>query len=93
LWIYDLSNGTGIQVGYSGEGSGDDPKFSPNGEYISFIRNHGLAVVPLRVREGDDASCLNLYKPLKPRVMGVPNGANASLSDRGWWSLTLKATF
>jgi dipeptidyl-peptidase-4 len=48
LWIYDLSNGTGIQIGYSGEGSGDDPKFSPNGEYISFIRNHGLAVVPLR---------------------------------------------
>jgi dipeptidyl-peptidase-4 len=48
LWIYDLSNGTGIEIGFSGEGSGDDPKFSPNGEYISFIRNHGLAVVPLR---------------------------------------------
>jgi dipeptidyl-peptidase-4 len=48
LWIYDLSNGTGIDVGHSGEGSGDDPKFSPNGEFISFIRNHGLAVVPLR---------------------------------------------
>jgi dipeptidyl-peptidase 4 len=48
LWIYDLSNGTGIDIGYSGEGSGDDPKFSPNGEYISFIRNHGLAVVRLR---------------------------------------------
>ena len=26
LWIYDLSNGTGIDIGYSGEGSGDDPK-------------------------------------------------------------------
>ncbi len=25
-----------------------------------------------RVQPGDDASCLNLYKPLKPRVMGVP---------------------
>jgi dipeptidyl-peptidase-4 len=48
LWIYDLSNGTGIEIGYAGEGSGDDPKFSPNGEYVSFIRNHGLAVVPLR---------------------------------------------
>jgi dipeptidyl-peptidase-4 len=48
LWIYDLGNGTGVDIGYSGEGSGDDPKFSPNGEYISFIRNHGLAVVPLR---------------------------------------------
>ena len=48
LWIYDLGNGTGIGIGFSGEGSGDDPKFSPNGEYISFVRNHGLAVVPLR---------------------------------------------
>ena len=48
LWIYDLSNGTGIDIGHSGEGSGDDPKFSPNGEFISFIHNHGLAVVPLR---------------------------------------------
>ena len=26
---------------------------------------------PCRVQAGDDASCLNLYKPLKPRVMGV----------------------
>ena len=48
LWIYDLSNGTGISIGFSGEESGDDPKFSPNGEYISFVRNHGLAIVSLR---------------------------------------------
>ncbi len=26
---------------------------------------------PCRVQAGDDASCLNLYKPLKPRVMGL----------------------
>ena len=26
-------------------------------------------------------------------VLGVPNGASSSLSDRGWLSLTLKATF
>ena len=29
----------------------------------------------------------------KGGVMGVPNGANSSLSDRGWVSLTLKTTF
>jgi dipeptidyl-peptidase-4 len=44
LWIYDLKNGTGIQVGNSGMQSGDDPKFSPNGQYISFLRNHNLYV-------------------------------------------------
>jgi dipeptidyl-peptidase 4 len=44
LWIYDLQNGTGVQVGNSGMQSGDDPKFSPNGQYISFLRNHNLFV-------------------------------------------------
>ncbi len=48
LWMYDLRNGTGIEIGFAGEASGDDPKFSPNGEAISFVRNHGLAVVHLK---------------------------------------------
>jgi dipeptidyl-peptidase-4 len=48
LWMYDLRNGTGVEIGFAGEASGDDPKFSPNGEIISFVRDHGLAVVHLR---------------------------------------------
>jgi len=48
LWIYDLSNGTGIEIGFTGQAAGDDPKFSPNGESLSFIRKHSLAVVHLR---------------------------------------------
>ncbi|MGB6192001.1 MAG: alpha/beta fold hydrolase, partial [Terracidiphilus sp.] len=48
LWMYDLSNGTGIELGSSGEAAGDDPKFSPNGQEISFIKNHSLAVIKLR---------------------------------------------
>jgi dipeptidyl-peptidase 4 len=48
LWMYDLRNGTGLEIGSTGEAAGDDPKFSPNGEEISFIKNHGLAVVKLR---------------------------------------------
>ncbi|HKB38152.1 MAG TPA: ABC transporter permease, partial [Gemmataceae bacterium] len=34
---------------------------------------------PFRVRAGDDASCLNLYQPRRPRILGVP----ASLIDEG----------
>ena len=45
IWLYDLRNGTGVQIGFSGAAAGDDPKFSPNGESISFIRDHGLAVI------------------------------------------------
>jgi dipeptidyl-peptidase-4 len=45
LWLYDLNNGTGIQVGFTDTGSGDDPKFSPDGHAVSFIRKHGLSLV------------------------------------------------
>jgi ABC-type lipoprotein release transport system permease subunit len=31
--------------------------------------------LPFRVRPGDDASCLNLYQPRNPRVLGVPSQA------------------
>ena len=48
LWIYDLANSTGIEIGYTGAGSGDDPKFSPDGKSISFLRDNSLTVVRLR---------------------------------------------
>lgn len=48
LWNYDLRTGTGVQVGFTGAASGDDPKFSPDGQSVSYIRDHGLSVVNLR---------------------------------------------
>jgi len=48
LWLYDLKTGTGVQVGFTGAASGDDPKFSPNGAMVSFVRDHGLSVLHLR---------------------------------------------
>jgi putative ABC transport system permease protein len=36
-------------------------------------------VVSMRLRQGDDASCLNLYKPNSPRILGVPK----ELIERG----------
>jgi hypothetical protein len=42
-----------------------------------------VKVVPLRVRDGDDASCLNLNRALQPRVLGVkPEDLKAGLNDR-----------
>lgn len=32
----------------------------------------GVSIYGARLRPGDDASCLNLYKPTQPRVLGVP---------------------
>jgi ABC-type antimicrobial peptide transport system permease subunit len=47
-------------------------------------------IYSLRVRAGDDASCLNLYQVGRPRLLGVP----ADLIDRGGfaWAATLAAT-
>ena len=38
---------------------------------------------PFRVLPGDDTSCLNLYEPQQPRVLGVP----ASMVQRGGFSV------
>jgi dipeptidyl-peptidase-4 len=48
LWVYDLKTGTGVQIGFTGAASGDDPKFSPSGELVSYVRDHGLVVTRLR---------------------------------------------
>ncbi len=36
-----------------------------------FVDLEGAAILPLRVRAGDDASCRNLYQAARPRVLGV----------------------
>ncbi len=52
LWLYDLKNGIGLNVGVSSAASGDDPKFSPNGKFVSFVNergdDHSLSIIHLR---------------------------------------------
>ncbi len=43
----------------------------------------GVTVVPLRVRDGDEASCLNLNRAQRPRLLGVKPG---EMSARGAFS-------
>ena len=53
----------------------------------------GKAVVPVRVREGDEAGCLNMSQPQTPRVLGVDARAMARLrafepeTSGGIWTL------
>ncbi|HEV3003147.1 MAG TPA: FtsX-like permease family protein, partial [Pirellulales bacterium] len=47
----------------------------------------GHDIVSLRVKPGDDASCLNLYQPQQPRVLGVP----PSLVERGGFAWAASA--
>ena len=44
LWFFDLGTKTGVQLASTGAGSGDDPKFSPDGAYLSYVRDHNIYV-------------------------------------------------
>ncbi len=41
LWLYNLDNGTAVQVTSSNDAS-VDPKFSPDGSRIAYVRKHNL---------------------------------------------------
>ena len=47
----------------------------------------GVQVFSLRVRAGDDASCLNLYQPTDPRILG----AAAAMIERGGFAWAASA--
>jgi dipeptidyl-peptidase 4 len=53
LWFFDLATRTGLQIASTGAGSGDDPKFSPDGAFLSFIRDHNLYT--LKMHESNPA--------------------------------------
>ncbi len=46
LWYYSLDTGTAVQLTSSNDPS-SDPKFSPNGDRISYLRKHNLYVRPI----------------------------------------------
>jgi hypothetical protein len=48
-----------------------DPNSRAGRDALGLADAADIAVEPFRVLPGDDASCLNLYEPRRPRVMGV----------------------
>jgi ABC-type lipoprotein release transport system permease subunit len=52
----------------------DDPNGANGREALGLAQVGGITVDAFRVLPGDDASCLNLYEPKNPRVVGVRAG-------------------
>ncbi len=66
LWLYSLKTGTGVQIGNSGALSGDDPKFSPNGQQVSYLHDNNIYIQrldgstpPFALTTSPDATFLN----------------------------------
>ena len=49
-----------------------DPNSREGREQLGLDGLEGLHVDPFRLQPGDDASCLNLYVPENPRILGAP---------------------
>jgi len=52
LWYYSLDTGTAVQITSSPDPS-DDPKFSPDGKRLAFVRKHNLYIHPVSGEEGE----------------------------------------
>jgi putative ABC transport system permease protein len=49
-----------------------DPNAAAGREALNIPPLEGVEFVPMRLRLGDDASCLNLYQPRHPRILAPP---------------------
>jgi dipeptidyl-peptidase-4 len=54
LWYYTLDTGTAVQLTSSPDPS-QDPKFSPDGKRLAYVRKHHLYVHPVSGEEGEHA--------------------------------------
>jgi dipeptidyl-peptidase-4 len=50
LWLFDLASSTAVQFTSAPDPSGD-PKFSPDGSRVSYVRKHNLYVQPVNGKE------------------------------------------
>ncbi len=62
LWLYTIANGTAVLISSSPDPAGD-PKFSPDGNQLAYLRSHTLHVRSLHHGFGNDAE---LQSPRSP---------------------------
>ena len=54
LSLYDIAAGAGTMIVDTGQGSGDDPKFSPDAKSVSYLRNGNLYVHPVAAADAKE---------------------------------------
>ena len=51
LWLYTIATGTAVEMATTGAGSGDDPKFSPDGKSLTYLHDHNLYLRPIQYQQ------------------------------------------
>lgn len=67
---FALVASTLVPIPYDPEPAENKQKLNLSEEEIAALQ--GARLMAFRLRPGDDASCLNLYRPRQPRILGVP---------------------
>jgi dipeptidyl-peptidase-4 len=79
LWYYSLDTGTAVQFTSSPDPS-DDPKFSPDGKRIAYVRKHNLYAHPVAPEESE----ISLTHEEKGRFKLVDGDDVYVSKDRDW---------
>jgi dipeptidyl-peptidase 4 len=59
LWLYSVADGSSTLLVDTGAGSGDDPKFSPDARFVSYLRGHNLYLHPIADKPAADKPAPN----------------------------------
>lgn len=73
LWYYDLRTGTGVPLTSSPDAS-EDPKFSPDGKRLAYVRKHNLYVHPVSGEEGEHQITRDEKEKDKDKDENILNG-------------------
>ena len=83
LWYYSLDTGTAVQLTSSPEGS-EDPKFSPDGKRLAFVRKHNLYVHPISGLTGERPLLSAEKHKKKDKEAGEPREGDILNGEVDW---------
>jgi dipeptidyl-peptidase-4 len=84
LWYYSLDSGTAVQITTAPQATGD-PKFSPDGKRISYIRDHNLYVRPLEAGAGEKEITEDANPKIKKHELGSGTATEDLLNGEVDW--------
>ncbi|MGB9199550.1 MAG: DPP IV N-terminal domain-containing protein, partial [Terriglobales bacterium] len=83
LWYYSLDTGTAVQMTSSPDAS-EDPKFSPDGKKVAYVRGHNLYLHPLGGMSGEWPLLSEEKHKKKDKDAGEPAAGDVLNGEVDW---------